>query len=141
MSDEHSRIRAVKQKWDDKDAARDEQERRAKAVFLEEEANRTFAPIEDYLMRLAKVLSAAGASLEIDATWEHLGDQRLRRVAKLTSTKSAQKLALDLTIQGVSIFYREKPYRFSGGIAALIAAITTDVEQFLTPGRSQASGS
>ena len=92
-------------------------------------------------MRLGKVLSAAGASLEIDA-WENLGDQRLRRVAKVTSTKPAPKLVLDLTIQGVSIFYREKPYRFSNEIAALIAAITSDVEQFLTPGRqSQEAGS
>lgn len=141
MSDEHSRIRALKQRWDDEDAAREMQERQTKQIFSEEEANQTFAPIEDYLMRLGKVLSAAGASLEIDA-WENLGDQRLRRVAKVTSTKPAPKLVLDLTIQGVSIFYREKPYRFSNGIAALIAAITSDVEQFLTPGRqSQEAGS
>jgi hypothetical protein len=141
MSDEHSRIRALKQQWDDEDAMRVEQEGRAKQIFLEEEANQTFAPIEDYLMRLGKVLSAAGASVEIGTTWEHLGDQRLRRVAKVTSTDPTQQLPLDFTIQAVSIFYRDKHYCFSSGIGALILAITSDVEKFLTPRRSQAAGS
>src|SRR5205809_4085194 len=123
MNDEHSRIRALKQRWDDEDAMRDEQEERAKQIFLEEEANQTLAPIEDYLTRLGKVLSAAGALVEIDPAWEHLGDQRLRRVANVTSTDPAQKLRLDLNIQGVNIFYRDKRFRFSNGIGALILAI------------------
>ena len=63
MNDEHSRIRTLKQRWDDEDAARDKQEERAQQIFLEEEANQIFAPIEDYFTRLSKVLSA-GASVE-----------------------------------------------------------------------------
>jgi len=84
MKDEHSRIRTLKQRWDDEDAARDKQEERAQQIFLEEEANQTFAPIEGYFTRLSKVLSAAGVSVEIDTTWQHLGDRRLRPVGKIT---------------------------------------------------------
>jgi hypothetical protein len=137
MYDEHSRIRTLKQQWDEDDAIREKQEERAKQIFLEEEANLTFAPIEDYLTRLGEVLSAAGGVVELDTTWEHLADQKLRRVAKVTSSNPRQHLPLDLTIQGVSIFYRDKPYRFASGTGALIQAITADVEQFLTPRRSQ----
>ena len=54
-------------KWDEEDAARDEQEKRAQQTFLEVEANQTFAPIEDFLIRLSKVLSAAGALMDIDS--------------------------------------------------------------------------
>jgi hypothetical protein len=133
MSHEHSRIRHLKQRWDDEDAVRDELERRAKQMFLEEQANQIFAPIGDYLTRLDNVLRAAGASVEIDAKWEHLGGQRLRRVAKVTSTELAQQLPLDLTIQGASIFYRDQPYRFSYDIEALILVITREVEEFLKP--------
>jgi hypothetical protein len=133
MSHEHSRIRHLKQRWDDEDAVRDELERRAKQMFLEEQANQIFAPIGDYLTRLDKVLRAAGASVEIDAMWEHLGDQRLRRVARVTSTEPTQQLPLDLTIQGASIFYRDRLYRFSHDIEALIRVITREVEQFLKP--------
>jgi hypothetical protein len=132
MNDEHSCIRTLKQRWDDEDAARDKEAERAKQIFLEEEANQTFAAIEDYFTRLSKVLSTAGASVEIDTTWQHLGDRRLRRVAKVTSSDSLQQLSLDFTIQGVNIFYRDKIYRFASGIEALIRAITSDVEQFLT---------
>ena len=142
MSDEQSRLLALKQQWDEEDAARDGKEERAKQKFLEQEANQIFAPIENYLSRLATVLLAAGASVEIGSTWEHIGDQKLRRTVKLTVAEPAQELALDLTIQGVSILYRGKPYRFSSGIAALIGALTTEVEQFLTPRRqSQTTGS
>ena len=133
MSQEHARIRHLKQQWDDEDAVRDELEQRAKRLFLEEHANQIFASIEDYLTRLNKVLRAVGGSVEIDAMWEHLGDQRLRRVAKVTSTASTQQLPVDLTIQGARIFYRDTPYLFSHGIEALIVAITSDVEQFLKP--------
>jgi hypothetical protein len=135
MNDEHSRIRPLKQRWDDEDAARDKQEERAQQIFLEEEANQTFAPIEDYFIRLSKVLSAAGVSVEIDTTWQHLGDRRLRRVAKITSSNPLQQLSLDFTIQGVNIFYRNRRYSFPSGIEALIPVITSDVEQFITAKR------
>ena len=85
MNDEHSPIRALKQKWDEEDAARDKQEERAQQMLLEEEANQTFAPIEDFLTRLRNVLSATGASVEVDTTWEHLSDRRLHRVARVIS--------------------------------------------------------
>ena len=135
MSDEHSRIQALKQRWDEKDAARDKQEERAQQAFLEGEANHTFAPIEDFLIRLSKVLSAAGASVEIDTTWEHLGERRLRRVAKIISSNPPQELPLDFIIHAASIFYCDKIYRLATGIEALIPAITADVQRFLTPDR------
>jgi len=135
MNDEHSRIRTLKQRWDDEDAARDKQEERAQQIFLEEEANQTFAPIENYFTRLSKVLSVVGASVEIDNTWQHLGDRRLRRVAKVTSSNLVQQLSLDFTIQGVSIFYRNRRYSFPGGTEALVPVITSDVEQFITAKR------
>ena len=133
MSYEHSRIRNLKQRWDDEDAVRDQQEQRAKQMFLEEQANKIFAPIEDYLTRLDKVLRAVGASVEIDAKWGNLGDQRLRRVAKVTSTEPTQQRPLDFTIQGASILYRDRPYRFPGEIEAFIRVITCEVEQSLQP--------
>ena len=135
MNDEHPHVRTLKQRWDEEDAARDKQEERAQQIFLEEEANQIFAPIEDYFTRLSKVLSAAGVSVEIDTTWQHLGDRRLRRVAKVTSSNLVQQLSLDFTIQGVSIFYRNRQYSFPSGIEALIAVITSDVEQFITAKR------
>ena len=138
MSDEHSRIQALKQRWDEKDVARDKQEERAQQAFLEGEANHTFAPIEDFLIRLSKVLSAAGASVEIDTTWEHLGERRLRRVAKVISSNPPQELPLDFTIHAASIFYCEKIYRLATGIEALILAITADVQRFLTPHQKSA---
>jgi hypothetical protein len=36
MKDEHSRIRTLKQLWDDEDVARDKEAERAKQIFLEE---------------------------------------------------------------------------------------------------------
>ena len=138
MSDEHSPIRALKQRWDEKDVARDKQEERAQQAFLEGEANHTFAPIEDFLIRLSKVLSAASASVEIDTTWEHLGERRFRRVAKVISSNPPQELPLDFTIHAASIFYCDKIYRLATGIEALILAITADVERFLTPHRKSA---
>jgi hypothetical protein len=44
MSQEHARIRHLKQQWDDEDAVRDELERQAQLLFLEEHANQLFAP-------------------------------------------------------------------------------------------------
>ena len=88
MNDEPAR--SLKQKWDEEDAARDKQEERAQQAFLEEEANHTFAPIEKFLIQLSKVLSATGALMEIDTTWEHLGERRLRRVAKIISPNRRQ---------------------------------------------------
>jgi hypothetical protein len=46
MSHERSGMRNLKQRWDDEDAVRDQQEQRAKQMFLEEQANKIFAPIE-----------------------------------------------------------------------------------------------
>jgi hypothetical protein len=131
MTHEHSRLRNFQHWWYEEDAERDERERRAKQMLLEQEANQIFAPIENYLTYLDKVLRAAGASVEVDGKWEHIGDQKLRRVANVRFNKSAQQLPLDLTVQGVTILYREKPYRFVRGIEALIAAITSELEQFL----------
>jgi hypothetical protein len=139
MNDEHSRIRALKERWAEEDAARDKREERAQQLFLEAEANRTFAPIEDFLVRLSEVLSGAGASVEIDTTWQHLTDRRLRRVAKVVSSNPLQRLSLDFTIHGVSITYHDKVFRFDSGIAALILAITAEVEQFLTPHRKSSA--
>ena len=129
----HALIRSLKQRWDDEDAARDELERRAKEIFLEDQANQIFAPIEDYLTRLDKVLHAVGASVQIDAVWQHLGDQRLGRAARVMSSDPNRQHSLDFTIQGVSVLFRDRPYSFSNGIKALLRAITHEVEQFLTP--------
>jgi hypothetical protein len=131
MNQEHAR--RLNQQWDDKDAERDERERRARELFLEEHASQTFAPIEGFLTSLDKVLRAVGGSVEIDATWEHLGDRKLRRVAKVTFTEPKQQLHLDLIVQEATIFYHDTPYRFSHGIEALIFAITREVERFLKP--------
>jgi hypothetical protein len=129
----HSLYRSFKQRWDDEDAARDELARRAKEIFLEEQANQIFAPIEHYLTRLNKVVHAVGASVEISPVWEHLGDQRLGRAAKVTSSDPNRQHSLDFTIQGVSILFRDRPYSLSNGIKALMRVITHEVEQFLTP--------
>jgi hypothetical protein len=129
----HALIRSLKQRWDDEDAARDELERRAKEIFLEDQANQIFAPIEHYLTRLDKVLHAVGASVQIDAVWQHLGDQRLGRAARVMSSDPNRQHSLDFTIQGVSVLFRDRPYSFSNGIKALLRAITHEVEQFLTP--------
>ena len=129
----HALIRSLRQRWDDEDEARDEREQRAKEIFLEEEANQIFAPIEHYLTRLNKVLHAVGASVEISSVWEHLGDQRLGRAAKVTSSDPNRQHSLDFTLQGVSILFRDRQYSLSNGIKALMRVITHEVEQFLRP--------
>jgi hypothetical protein len=135
MSDKHdesySVIRNLKQRWDDEDAARDELEQQRKNLFAEEQASQTFAPIEDYFIRLNKVLSSVHASVKIEANWEHLVDQRLRRVVTVTSTEPWKLLPLNFTIDGASILYRNMPYRFSRGIETLVLVITSEVEEFL----------
>ena len=108
MSHEHSHIQRLKHRWGQEDAERDELEEQARRKFLEQEANQIFSPIENYLTKLAEVLRTAGASVEVDARWEHLGDQKLRRIAKVSSSEPAQQLPLDFTIQGASIFYGDK---------------------------------
>jgi hypothetical protein len=127
MNDMHWRIRTLKERWTEEDAARDKREERARQLFLEAEANQTFTPIEEFLIKLSKALSGAGASVEID-TWQHLDDQRLRRVAQVVFSNLPQRLSLDFTIHGMSIIYRDKIFRFDSGIAALILAITAEVE-------------
>ena len=72
---------------------------------------------------------------EIDTRWEHLGERRLRHIAKVISSDFLRRLALDFTINAASIFYCDKVYRLATGIEALIHAITADVERFLTPHR------
>jgi hypothetical protein len=99
MSDNHSRIRTLQQKWNEEDAARDKREERARQLFLEAEANQTFAPIEAFLVKLSKVLNAAGASVEIE-TWQHLDDRKLRRVATVISSNPPQRLPLDCRGRG-----------------------------------------
>jgi hypothetical protein len=89
-------------------------------------------------VRLREVLSGAGASVEIDTTWQHLADRRLRLVATVVSSNPVQRLPLDFTIHGVSIIYHDKVFQFDRGIAALILTITDEVEQFLTPHRKSA---
>ena len=136
--DEHSPIPDLKHRWDEEDKTRDELERQAKRAFLEQEANELFAPLENYLTRLDKVIQETNAAVEIDPTWEHLDERKLRRTAKVILRETAQHLALDLTIEGVTIFYRNRPYRFTRAIEALIPVITSDVEQFITA-QSQAT--
>jgi hypothetical protein len=138
MNDEPANARNLKHRWSEEDAARDKQEERAQQAFLEEEATRTFAPIEEFLIRLSKVLGAERASVEIDTTWQHLGERRLRRTAKVIAPDPLHRLSLDFTIHGMSIFYGDRVYRFAGGVEALILAITADVERFLTPNRTAA---
>jgi hypothetical protein len=133
MSQDHSRIRHLMRLWNDEDATRDEHERRAKQLFLEEQATPIFAPIEDFLTRLDGVLRGGGGSVEIDPRWQHLGDEKLSRVAKVTSAAFTRQMTIDLTIQGARIFYRGTPYCFSPGVRELIVAITREVEQFLRP--------
>ena len=82
-----------------------------------------------YFTSLAKALRAIGASVEIDEHWEHVRDQKLRRTTKLIS--AGQQLHVNLTVQGTSIFFRDKSYRIPREIEHLILIITSDVEQFL----------
>jgi hypothetical protein len=96
--DEHSGIRDLKHRWDEEDKTRYELERQAQRAFLEQEANELFAPLENYLTRLDKVLHQANAAVEIDPTWEHLDERKLRRTAKVILRETAQHLPLDLTI-------------------------------------------
>jgi hypothetical protein len=137
MIEEHSRIRHLRHRWDEEDAIRDALERQAKRAFWEEEANELFAPVENHLRRLGTVIYAANATLEVDPTWEHLGEQKLRRTAKVMFIETAEYLPLYFTIERVTIFYGGRHYRFTSGIETLIPVITSDVEQFITP-QSQA---
>ena len=61
MGDEHSPIRDLKHRWDEEDKTRDELERQARRAFLKQEANELFAPLENYLTRLDKVIHEANA--------------------------------------------------------------------------------
>jgi hypothetical protein len=137
MGEEHSGICDLKHRWDEEDKTRDELERHSQRAFLEQEANGLFAPLENYLTRLDKVLHQANAAVEIDPTCEHLDERKLRRTAKVILRETAQHLPLDLTIEGVTIFYRNRPYRFTRAIEELIPLLNSDIEQFIT-GQSQA---
>jgi hypothetical protein len=128
MSNEHdefsSLIRNLRRGWDNVNAVRDELEQRAKQVFT---------PIEGYLTRMNQALHAVGASVEIDATWAHLADQKLRRVAKVTGTDLTQQLSLDFTVQGTQIFYHNRSYEHLSEIDALKRVIRHETERFLMP--------
>ena len=128
MNPGHSRIRYLKHQWDEEDAARDELELEARRKFLEQDASGIFTSMATYFTSLAKALRAIGASVEIDEHWEHVRDQTLRRTTKLVS--AGQQLHVNLTVQGTSIFYRDRSYRIPRGIEDLILIITSDVEQF-----------
>ena len=69
-----SPVRNLKQQWDGQDAAREKLELEAKKLFLEQQANEIFAPIDNYLTRLHKVLCTFGASVEVSTVWEHLDE-------------------------------------------------------------------
>ena len=90
MGHEHSHIRWLQHRWNEEDAEHYEVERRAKQMFLEREATEIFTPIQNHLTKLDKVLRATGAAVEIDANWEHVDDQKLRRLANVRSNKSGQ---------------------------------------------------
>src|SRR3954451_12087132 len=92
--DHRSPVRNLKQQWKNEDAARDELERQRKKSFLEQQANEVFAPVDNYLARVHKVLHAFGASVEVASVWEHLDDQKLRRTAKVISADPTQRLLL-----------------------------------------------
>jgi hypothetical protein len=139
MGDEHSPpIRHLKHRWDEEDKTRDEIERQARRAFLEQEANELFSPLENYLTRLDKVIHDANAAVEIGPTWEHLDDRKLRRTAKVIFRGTGEFLPLDLTVEGVTISYCDRSYRFTRAIETLIPVITSDVEQFITA-QSQAA--
>jgi len=137
MDGDLSSIGSLKRRWDEEDVVRDEQERKAKELFLEQQANETFAPIERCLIKLGNVLRDFGGLVEIDSTWQHLSDQRLRRVANITSTPAAQKLTLDFNVHGVRIFHRDRSYQFSRDVETLIREIVREVEQSLIASREQ----
>ncbi len=121
-----------KQRWDEEDGARDKLEQRAKELSLEEQANEIFAPIQEFLIRLDNVLRGFGASVDINTQWEHLGEQRLRRLARVRS-ETDQQLSLAFNIHGVRIFYHDKSYQLSRDIEALKRVIIGDIEKFLKP--------
>ena len=138
MNNERLHINYLKRRWAQEEAVRDKLEERARRMFLEQEANQLFLPIENYLTRLSEVLSAVGGSVQVDVNWEHLGDQKLRRLAKVRFSELGQQLALDFTIEGASIFYCDKRYPFLGGMKALLAVLTSDLEPFFTSQPTQA---
>jgi hypothetical protein len=127
------RSRVLKQRWDEKDAARDKLEQRAKELSLEEQANEIFSPVQEHLTNLDNVLRGFSASVDINSQWEHLGEQRLRRLATVRSTEFEQQLSLAFNVHGVRIFYRDKSYQFSRDIEALKRVIAGEIEKFLKP--------
>jgi hypothetical protein len=101
--------------------------------LLEEQAKRVFQPIKEYLMRMNQAVHTVGATVEIDPRWEPLGDQKLRRTARVTSTKLSRPLSLDFTLQGALILLGNKTYEYPHQIEALKHEIRGQVEQFLMP--------
>ena len=132
MTLEQSQAQCLQDRWNEEDAKRDELERQAKQTFLEQEAEEVFAPIEKYFTHLGKVLGGTGATVAIEPNWEQADDQKLRRKANVSSDKSGQQLALELTVQWPTIYFRGMPYRLLRGTETLIPVITSEVEQFLS---------
>ena len=50
----------------------------------------------------------ANATVEVDPIWEQLGEQKLRRAAKVIFRETAEYLPLDFTIEGITIFYHDR---------------------------------
>ena len=103
-------------------------------LLVEEQAKQIFQPIKEYLMRMNQALHTVGAIVEIDPRWEPLGDQKLRRTARVTSTKLSRPLPLDFTLQGGLISLGNETYQYPHQIEALKHEIRRQVEQFLMPG-------
>jgi hypothetical protein len=110
------------------------QNKEKQSDLLEEQAKQVFQPIKEYLMRMNQAVHTVGATVEIDPRWEPLGDQKLRRTARVASTKLSRPLPLDFTIQGALILLGDKTYEYPHQIDALKHEIRRQVEQFLMPG-------
>ena len=113
--------------------ARQDKEKQQRDL-LEEQARQVFQPIKEYLIRMNQAVHTVGATVEIDPIWEPLGDQKLRRTARVTSTKLSRLLPLDFTLQGALILLGNKTYQYPHQIEALKHEIRHQVEQFLMPG-------
>ena len=110
------------------------QNKEKQSDLLEEQAKQVFQPIKEYLMRMNQAVHTVGATVEIDPRWELLGEQKLRRTARVASTKLSRPLPLDFTIQGPLILLGNNAYEYPHQIDALKHEIRRQVEQFLMPG-------
>ena len=107
------------------------QNKEKQSDLLEEQAKQVFQPIKEYLMRMNQALHTVGATVEIDPRWEPLGDQKLRRTARVASTKLSRPLPLDFKLQGALISLGNETYQYPHQIEALKQDIQRQVERFL----------